>query len=232
MENLYDVLGVSKTSTADEIKKAYREAAFKYHPDRNPGDKNAEEKFKNISAAYSVLGDEIKRHQYDQYGSTEEYAQKASQGSNPYGRQYGTQSGSTGDPFWDWFMGAAGPQYGNPYANSQNETSSDSQNTKYSTNSDGYDEDSGNNPYGRRYSYTWSNPFGNNANFSRNRHYTRRESLGKLFKSIIVLALGVFFFRVSFAIFPIGPVISIYALYSGISGTIKSIKNLITSKSS
>ena len=52
MDDLYSVLGVSKTATAEEIKKAYRNLAFKYHPDRNPGDKAAEEKFKQISAAY------------------------------------------------------------------------------------------------------------------------------------------------------------------------------------
>ena len=61
MSNYYDILGVSKTATADEIKKAYRTLAFKYHPDRNPGNAEAEEKFKQISAAYDVLGDESKR---------------------------------------------------------------------------------------------------------------------------------------------------------------------------
>ena len=65
MSNLYDVLGVQKDATADEIKKAYRSLAFKYHPDRNAGDKAAEDKFKEINEAYSVLGDETKRRQYD-----------------------------------------------------------------------------------------------------------------------------------------------------------------------
>jgi len=65
MDDLYEVLGVPKTASSDEIKKAYREAAFKYHPDKNPGDATAEEKFKKISAAYAVLGDEAKRSQYD-----------------------------------------------------------------------------------------------------------------------------------------------------------------------
>lgn len=58
MENYYDILGVNKNATADEIKKAYRNLAFKYHPDRNQGNADAEEKFKKISAAYDVLGDE------------------------------------------------------------------------------------------------------------------------------------------------------------------------------
>ena len=71
MEDLYKILGVDRSATADQIKKAYRELAMKYHPDRNPGDSVAEEKFKKISAAYSVLGDETKRKQYDMYGSAE-----------------------------------------------------------------------------------------------------------------------------------------------------------------
>ena len=62
----YDVLGVSKTATADELKKAYRKLALKYHPDRNKGNAEAEEKFKEVNEAYSVLSDETKRAQYDQ----------------------------------------------------------------------------------------------------------------------------------------------------------------------
>jgi len=114
MKNLYEVLEVSKDASADEIKKAYRKLALKYHPDKNPGDKVAEDKFKEITAAYDVLGDEVKRSQYDQFGSTEDYA-ASNQG-------YNTQ---TQDPFWEWFSSQT-----NAYNNSQ------SNYTYYYSNSD------------------------------------------------------------------------------------------------
>lgn len=111
MDDLYATLGVSKTATAEEIKKAYRNLALKYHPDRNPGDAVAEEKFKSVSAAYSVLGDETKRRQYDMYGSSA----AGSGSSSGYGYGFGnfrrsseSGSGYTGDPFSEFFNG-----YGN-----------------------------------------------------------------------------------------------------------------------
>ncbi len=64
----YEILGVSKSSSADEIKKAYRKVAMQFHPDRNPGDKEAEEKFKEAAEAYEVLSDQDKRAQYDRFG--------------------------------------------------------------------------------------------------------------------------------------------------------------------
>ncbi|WP_369601280.1 molecular chaperone DnaJ [Hahella sp. SMD15-11] len=64
----YEVLGISREATAVEIKKAYRKMAMRYHPDRNPGDKEAEEKFKEVNEAYEVLSDESKRAAYDQFG--------------------------------------------------------------------------------------------------------------------------------------------------------------------
>jgi curved DNA-binding protein len=68
-QDLYELLGVSRSASEDEIQKAYRKLARQWHPDRNPGDKAAEEKFKDIAAAYEILSDKQKRAQYDQFGA-------------------------------------------------------------------------------------------------------------------------------------------------------------------
>ena len=91
----YDILGVSKGATAPEIKKAYRKLAIKFHPDKNPGDKNAEDKFKELSEAYEVLSDQKKRSMYDQYGHD---AFKRSGGGRPGGGGMGGMGGFH-DPF-------------------------------------------------------------------------------------------------------------------------------------
>lgn len=99
----YEVLGVEKSASADEIKKAYRKMAMKYHPDRNPGDKEAEAKFKEAGEAYEVLSDDEKRSRYDQYGH-----QGVDPNFNPgfggFGGGFG-DFGGFGDIFSDIFGG-------------------------------------------------------------------------------------------------------------------------------
>ncbi len=68
-KDYYKILGVERTASADEIKRAYKKVAIKYHPDRNPGNKEAEEKFKQAAEAYDVLRDPEKRQRYDQFGA-------------------------------------------------------------------------------------------------------------------------------------------------------------------
>src|SRR5438874_13100234 len=68
MRDLYEVLGVERTTTPADLKKAYRTLAQKFHPDKNPDDKEAEEKFKEVSNAYSVLSDDDQRARYDRFG--------------------------------------------------------------------------------------------------------------------------------------------------------------------
>ena len=68
--DLYEVLGVSRNASPEEIKKAYRKLALQYHPDKNPGDKSAEEKFKEIAESYAILSDPEKRSRYDRFGHT------------------------------------------------------------------------------------------------------------------------------------------------------------------
>ena len=81
----YEVLGVAKGASDDEIKKAFRKLAIKYHPDKNPGDKEAEAKFKEANEAYSVLSDKTKRARYDQFGHAGVGGAGSSDGGNPFG---------------------------------------------------------------------------------------------------------------------------------------------------
>ena len=104
----YEVLGVGKDASADDIKKAYRRMAMKYHPDRNPGDKVAEEKFKEIGEAYAVLSDDQKRAAYDRYGKAgvDPSAAGGPGGFGGFGNMNGADFQSAfGDIFSDIFGG-------------------------------------------------------------------------------------------------------------------------------
>ncbi|MCA1993961.1 MAG: DnaJ domain-containing protein, partial [Coleofasciculus sp. S288] len=89
-KDYYTILGVSKTASADDIKKSFRRLARKYHPDMNPGDKQAEARFKEVSEAYEVLSDPEKRRKYDQFG---QYWKQAGQGWPPGGGGYNVDVG-------------------------------------------------------------------------------------------------------------------------------------------
>ena len=107
----YEVLGVSKNATADEIKKAYRKKAIQYHPDKNPGDKEAEEKFKEAAEAYDVLSDADKRARYDQFGHSMG-PQGFGGGSGGYGSYGGFGGGMSMEDIFAHFGDIFGGHFG------------------------------------------------------------------------------------------------------------------------
>ena len=198
MEDLYKVLGVSKTAFQSEIKSAYRKLAVKYHPDKNPGDKAAEEKFKKITAAYDVLSDETKRRQYDSYGSTSDYG---SSSSNPYGN-YGW--GNTGTWQQQWNRG------GTWRAETQDDFN-DAFNQWFNYARQNQQSQSQNTYYYR----TTSEP------------QTKGDAFVYIVQKLAVLLIGVFSFRFSWILLPFGPILSIAAVVHGFSGIARGLRRLL-----
>lgn len=120
MADYYDTLEISRTATADEVKKAYRKKALQYHPDKNPGDAAAEKKFKEVSEAYEVLSDDKKRQLYDRYGK--EGVQGAAAGAGMHGFSSMDEAlrtfmgafgmGGGGESIFDFFGGGGGSDFG------------------------------------------------------------------------------------------------------------------------
>lgn len=105
----YEILGCSKSATADELKKAYRKFAIQFHPDKNPGDKKSEEKFKELNEAYETLSDPQKRKMYDQFGHA---ASNMGGGQGPFGGAGGPFAGGGNADFGDIFGDIFGDLFG------------------------------------------------------------------------------------------------------------------------
>lgn len=201
MEDLYQVLGISKTASQSEIKSAYRKLAVKYHPDKNPGDKAAEEKFKQITAAYDVLSDETKRRQYDSYGTYASSDAYGSQGTGTYG--YGNYGwGQNGTWQGQWNHGGWQAETQDDYNDAFNQWFNYARQNQ--TNSNGYTF------YSQR-----SEP------------RTKGESIIYIVQKIAILLIGLWSFRISWILLPFGPILSIAAVIHGFSGVARGLRRLL-----
>ena len=218
MEDLYQILGVPKTATAAEIKKAYRTLAMKYHPDRNPGDKSAEEQFKRVTAAYEVLSNETKRRQYDDVGAS------------PFGsytsQQQGYGSQQQYDPFGAWWSGSTQQggygQSRQQYANSSTGDAHDPFAEWFGGAGSGSAYDGWSSRRGQSYSgWNW---------YTRSTapRQTRGQSFVTLIQKFIIFMLGVVFLRFWWLFFPIMPILCISAIVTGATGMANALRNIFT----
>ena len=196
MKDYYQILGVRKSASADEIKKAYRNLAFKYHPDRNEGNKEAEEKFKLVTEAYEVLGDEKKRADYDRFGASAYNAYDAygaSAGSSAYSGQSSGYYGSSRqnpfdseDVFWQWFNGASDERR-------------DFEHSYYHS------------------SYT---------NKNRRKNYSRFDILVHLGLKVFQIFMGISLLKILWILIPFGPILCLGLIWNGFSGAVDSLRML------
>ena len=199
MEDLYEILGVTKNASQSEIKSAYRKLAVKYHPDKNPGDKVAEEKFKKITAAYDVLSDETKRRQYDSYGSyAENDAYGAGQGTGTYGNYWGGGTWQNWNRRGQWHTNAeTQDDFENAFNQWFNYGQREKQNSTYTF-------------------YT-----------QKREPETKGESFVYLLQKLAILLIGLWSFRISWILLPFGPILSLAAVIHGFTGITRSIRRLL-----
>lgn len=194
MEDLYSILGVSRSATQDEIKKAYRNLSMQFHPDRNNGDKACEEKFKEINAAYDVLGDATKRRQYD-LSYSQGFSSSSTNSTGNTNSDYGHSQGSQYDPF-------GGEFYSDNFGQGANSGRTYYYKTDYS-----YDENIWE-KYKNKSDYRYSEKVPDSF-------------LGGVVKVIgsgILGFIGFSSLAVTIALFPIGPALSLFAIVKGITG--------------